>query len=123
MTTKHTLWQVAGVSALTSAMITGVVLLSLRPLMAVPQTSQRPDSVSVSSEKAVSPLEFDVTPEDSPVVRVVQRAEPAVVSVIISKEVPVIERSFQNVPFGDSYNPFNIQLPQYQQNGTQKREI
>ncbi len=53
----------------------------------------------------------------------VKRSEPSVVSVIISKEVPVVERYYNqnsNDPFG---NFFNMPIPRYRQNGTQQQEV
>lgn len=63
-------------------------------------------------------------------VRVVEQASPAVVSVVASKDVPVVERYFID-PFGE--DPFfkqffgddnpGFQVPQYRQKGTQKQEV
>lgn len=58
---------------------------------------------------------------DSPIIDVVSTAEPAVVSVIISKDLPVIERYFEQIPFGNT--PFNIQLPRQRQLGTERQEV
>ncbi len=61
------------------------------------------------------------------VVDVVKKANPAVVSIIISKEVPKYEAYVDpNVPpnpFGDLFPGFNFSVPQYRQNGTEKKEI
>ncbi|MFA5946068.1 MAG: trypsin-like peptidase domain-containing protein [Patescibacteria group bacterium] len=56
------------------------------------------------------------------VVTTVASANPAVVSIVISKDVPVMEQYFEN------YNPFGgnspgFQIPQYRQNGTKKQEV
>jgi serine protease Do len=68
--------------------------------------------------------------QESAVVGVVKRTNPAVVSIVISKEVPKYEAYVdpnakpQN-PFGDMFPGFNfnITIPQYRQNGTEKKEI
>lgn len=66
---------------------------------------------------------------EAAITSVVQQAQPAVVSIVISKDVPVIERYFESVPgapFDDFFgngNPFSFQLPQLRQNGTQRREV
>lgn len=62
------------------------------------------------------------------VVKTVRNAQPAVVSIVISKDVPVIERFYSDEnsnPFGDffGFSPFSFQVPQLRQNGTEKREI
>jgi serine protease Do len=57
----------------------------------------------------------------------VQRTEPAVVSVVITKDVPVMEQYFEERdvdPFSNPFfSPFSIQIPQYRQNGTEQREV
>ncbi len=75
------------------------------------------------------------TTSSSPVVATVQNVTPAVVSIIITKDVPVIERYFSNepnavVPFDQFFgsdpflgSPFGFQQPQYRQKGTEKQEI
>lgn len=68
---------------------------------------------------------------DQAVISAVQKANPAVVSIIITKEVPVMKEYIQNEqipnPFGffglNGGGSFSIQVPQYQQQGTQKQEI
>lgn len=53
---------------------------------------------------------------------IVSKVNPAVVSIVISKDVPVIEQYYVN-PFGDN-SPFgNIQIPQYRQNGMRSKEV
>jgi len=61
--------------------------------------------------------------EDISVVQAVQKANPAVVSIVITKDVPVIERYYERVPnpydfFGDFFS-----IPRYRENGTEEREI
>ena len=66
------------------------------------------------------------TSQEKAIVDVVQEVSPAVVSIIISKDVPIIEEYFYN-PFQE-FNPFlgpipEFQIPQYRQNGTEKKEV
>jgi len=59
------------------------------------------------------------------IIKVVENSNDSVVSIIITKDLPVIERYYTN-PFGDFDIPgfeFYFNFPQYRQNGTQKREI
>ncbi len=60
--------------------------------------------------------------QDELVVAVVKRAAPAVVSIVATKDVPVVERFFIN-PFGG--DPFfeQFRVPQFRQRGTQRQEI
>ncbi|MCX6721704.1 MAG: trypsin-like peptidase domain-containing protein [Candidatus Staskawiczbacteria bacterium] len=55
------------------------------------------------------------------VIDAAKNVSPSVVSIVISGNVPTYEEQFVN-PFGD-FGPFNIQIPQQVQNGTQYREI
>jgi len=60
------------------------------------------------------------TSQEQSTIKVVNEASPAVVSIIVTKDLPVIEQYYIN-PFPDS--PFNFQIPQYRQKGTQKQEV
>jgi serine protease Do len=60
-----------------------------------------------------------IIPQEQAVVEVVERASPAVVSIIITKDMPVFEEYYIN-PFGGE---FYFEIPQYRQKGTEKREI
>jgi len=67
------------------------------------------------------------TTEEEKVIRAVRELSPAVVSIIVSKDVPVFEEYFYN-PFeefrqffGEPF--FDFKIPQYRQKGTEKREI
>lgn len=65
------------------------------------------------------------------VVRTVKAAQPAVVSIVISKDVPIIERYYSDDsvnPFDDFFgnglfSPFRFRVPQLREKGTEKREI
>ena len=70
--------------------------------------------------------------QDSLVINAVKKTNPAVVAITISKVVPKYEEitpspdENQNNPFGNMFPGFNFsmpQVPQYQQNGTQKEDI
>lgn len=59
------------------------------------------------------------------VVSAVQTASPAVVSIVLTADVPVIERFYVN-PFDDFFggnSPFGFRVPQLRQRGTQRQEI
>lgn len=65
--------------------------------------------------------------QDSFVIDAVKKTNPAVVSVIISEEVPkyeeYIDPNQQTNPFGDLFPGFNFSIPQYQQDGTEEEEV
>lgn len=70
--------------------------------------------------------------QEDEIVATVRRVEPAVVSVIITKDLPKLEITNQDVPFENDFpgfpndpffQQFRIQIPQYRQNGTEKKEV
>ena len=69
--------------------------------------------------------------EESAIIAAVEKVSPAVVSIIVTKDLPKIEK-FYSIPdndffsqfFGDDFGDFfNFNLPQYKQNGTEKTEV
>lgn len=67
-------------------------------------------------ERTLNPLS-----EEATIVDIVDEASPAVVSVVITKDVPVIERYFEEFdPFGFGRG---FSVPRQRQNGTEKREV
>ncbi len=66
---------------------------------------------------------------DQAVIAAVKKANPAVVSIIITKNVPILKEYIQNEqipnPFGFFGNGggFSVQVPQYYQSGTKKQEV
>jgi len=72
----------------------------------------------------------DVVAEESRIIDAVEKASPAVVSIVITKDVPIIERYYQEFnPFGDDFfneffgDGFRFRIPQQRQKGTEKREV
>jgi serine protease Do len=75
---------------------------------------------------------FIPTPEEAAIIQAVDKNTKAVVSIVISEDVPVIEQYYirqnplegMNDPFGlFDPNTFNFEVPQYRQNGTQKQRV
>ena len=62
------------------------------------------------------------TSQEESVINVVKDFSPAVVSVVITKDVPIMEEYYTN-PFQDFGLPLQLQIPQYRQMGTEKQEI
>jgi len=63
--------------------------------------------------------------QEEAVIKVVNNNSPAVVSIIITKDLPIIEQYYIN-PFEEFFgpdNPFGFEIPQYRQKGTQKQEV
>ncbi len=66
--------------------------------------------------------------QESFVVDAVKKASPAVVSIVLSKNVPKYEtyvdpNQQQYNPFGDMFPNFFFNTPQYRQNGTEKKDV
>lgn len=110
-------------SFITSAFWVGVSLVLLYSGVLPAVFGSKPP---VSSNLSGSVVVDDVDRE-SRIVDIVDVTTPAVVSIVISKDVPILERYYRNVdPFG--FGGFfggigGFQLPQYRQNGTEKKEI
>ncbi|MFN7088690.1 MAG: S1C family serine protease [Candidatus Paceibacteria bacterium] len=76
-------------------------------------------------------IKTDTIAEESRIIEVVEKASPAVVSIVITKDVPIIEQYYKEFdPFGDDFfndffgnNWFRFRVPRQKQNGTEKREV
>src|SRR3989344_1724196 len=77
------------------------------------------DEKGVQDEKYISHVSYEQAIIDS-----VRSASPSVVSIIISKNLPVYEEQFIN-PFEDfpGFGPPNFQIPQYIEKGTKLQEV
>ncbi len=60
--------------------------------------------------------------QKSPIVQVVKKISPAVVSITITKELPKIRRYFVQ-PFDEFFGPYGTPIPQFRQEGKQKVKI
>ncbi|MGB9763501.1 MAG: S1C family serine protease [Minisyncoccia bacterium] len=73
---------------------------------------------------------YEVVPEEARVVSIVEKTNPAVVSIVITKNVPLIEQYYERFnPFGDDFwnqffgDNFGFVIPQFRQKGFKKEEI
>ncbi len=64
------------------------------------------------------------TSQEDAIINVVNQVSPAVVSIIITKDVPIIEQYYTNPfqDFGDFFGS-DFLVPQYRQKGTEKKEV
>ncbi|OGZ72532.1 MAG: hypothetical protein A2908_01520 [Candidatus Staskawiczbacteria bacterium RIFCSPLOWO2_01_FULL_38_12b] len=69
-----------------------------------------------SEEKYVSPISHEQA-----IINSVREASPSVVSIVISKNLPVYQQQFIN-PFGDN-SPFGLLVPEQVQKGTKYQEV
>ncbi|MFH1181224.1 MAG: trypsin-like peptidase domain-containing protein [bacterium] len=69
------------------------------------------------------PIYIPQTTQEEAIINVVKEVSPSAVSIIITKDVPVLEQFYSN-PFDQFFGPgFDIQIPQLLQKGVEKREI
>src|SRR3989344_5527103 len=94
-------------AAVTSAVVAGVLL------------GYTPAPTNVPIQETNEPF----SSHEAAVEEVVDKISPAVVSIVATKDLPVIEQYFVN-PFGDAlpdpFSPFDFQVPQYRQRGTER---
>lgn len=136
-TTKQIVTFTVVLSFIVSVIGTVLALGILGPLFEVGESSTAPFVFNRPKilEKITETITHKETAErvlrqDELVVKVVEGASPAVVSVVASKDVPVVEKFFID-PFSD--DPFfkqflgdggsGFRIPQFRQKGTQKQEI
>ncbi|MBI2640582.1 MAG: trypsin-like peptidase domain-containing protein [Candidatus Sungbacteria bacterium] len=95
-----------------------------------PLLFNRPTILEKITETIIPKETERIVRQDELAVKVVEEASPAVVSVVASKDVPVIERFFVD-PFADDplFRQFfgdggsGFRIPQFRQKGTQRQEI
>ncbi len=82
----------------------------------------------INNQPATTPYVSNISYEQA-IIDAAKNVSPSVVSIVISKNVPVYEQQLIN-PFGDSANPFgdmfpgfDFQIPQQVQKGTQLQEV
>lgn len=92
-------------------------------------------SLSQSAEEEKASLAVDILSQEEAVVEVVKEVSPAVVNIIVTKDIPIMERYFQEYnPFGnddffrqffgdDFFSPFSFQVPQYREERREEVEI
>jgi S1-C subfamily serine protease len=77
------------------------------------------------ASQIISPtLLFNGSEHEQAIVKVVETVSPAVVSIIISKDMPIFEQYYVN-PFEEFFgpSPFQLQIPEMRQKGVEKKEI
>ena len=91
-------------------------------------TNNQTGNTKTEAEKIIE--RQSILSQESLVVNTAKKANPAVVSIVITKDVPKYEaytdpNQQQTNPFGDMFPGFNMffNTPQYRQNGTEKKEI
>lgn len=85
---------------------------------------QIPEKV-VERERIVEKEYIPQTTQEQKIIDAVKLVSPSVISIVITKDVPIIEQLFTN-PFEEFFgqgSPFRFQVPQFRQKGTEKKEV
>lgn len=120
--------KIIAVSVCASA-VTAIVVMGIAVIFVMTKTTLLNGGSGPAMSASTGTVKTDSATEESRIVDIAEKANPAVVSIVVSKDVPVIEQYYQNVnPFGDSFfgNPFGnmgFQVPHQRQNGTEKKEV
>jgi serine protease Do len=102
---------------LRTVLLSGIV--SLLVSAGVVQVMRESSQTAPANGDVGQQVAFDATgAEEGAVVAAVRQAEPAVVSVIIAKDLPVLEQYYEELP-----GPFGFQVPRVRQRGTELREV
>jgi serine protease Do len=109
--------------AVAASLLTTTLVLIVAPAA---RPSYSVDPTTISTDMPVGPV--PLVEQETAIVRAVDRGGPAVVSVIITKDLPVMERYIEQPPFDRFFSdpffaPFRIPVPQERPNGTERREI
>jgi S1-C subfamily serine protease len=79
-----------------------------------------------TNEKIIEREYLPQTSQEEAIIKVFNEVSPAVVSIVITKDVPIIEEYYYN-PFQEFEEffgqPFEFKIPQYRQKGTEKKEV
>lgn len=68
-----------------------------------------------------TPVQLQPVSDNKQIVSSIEKVNPAVVSIVITKDVPVYERYYESYDPGGFFGGFNI--PRVRENGTEEREI
>ena len=86
-------------------------------------------NIEIPSQKIIEkePVYQPQTFQEEAIIRVFKEVSPAVVSIIITKDLPILEEYYIS-PFKEfeeffGPSPFEFKIPQYRQKGTEKKEI
>lgn len=103
---------IVGASGLTLSVL---FMTGLLPLNDTSYQMQQATTVPRTTNYALTANTIPVTSQEDLIIKTVEKANPAVVSIIISKDVPRLERYYED------YGYFSF--PRYRENGTQKQDI
>ncbi len=133
--TKHQFILLVLLVSFVTALVTGIVTVAL--------VSQNPQPITQTIQRVIERSQAVLTPEplkkdetaqlevaalsrDALIEDIASRVSPAVVSVVASKDVPIVEQYFINpFPENDLFKDFfpDLKVPQYRQKGIEKKQV
>lgn len=130
-TTKQVIIFTIVLSFITSVIGTILALGTLGPIFGLGEKDSGPLFFNKPTQKIIEKEQKEkILRQDELVVKVVEEVSPAVVSIIATKDVPIIEKfyldPFANDPFFKQFfgdEGFGIKIPQFREKGTRKEKI
>ncbi len=121
-------------SAISGAIAGALITLLILQTPAGENMQRRAERLPGQPGPAQDPASTSVSDYEQAVVSTVERAQEAVVSIVITKDIPIIEQYYEDVPdpffnpFGDFFGrelpaPFQFRVPRLRERGTQQQEI
>jgi serine protease Do len=89
----------------------------------LPQSADRNGNLPTTLGENNLPRDSQITSQEDAVINAVKKASPSVVSIIISKDLPVMETYYYDPFEGFFGNDLNLRVPGVRQKGTEKQEI
>lgn len=122
------------VAAVTALLVATLVVPALEERGRLPERPREVREGQMLEKDAPTVVRREVYEEESEIIDAIAAAEDAVVSVIVSKDLPVIERYYEEgggSPFpgfdfffdDPFFSPFEFRVPRYRERGTEKREV
>ena len=117
---KKVIFVAAGVSAVIASVVAGAGVF-----LAIKIQEDTPESSLAKDAEAGAPAVV-TTDYQTAILNVVRKSNPAVVSIVVTKDVPIIERYFEEFnPFDGFFGGggFEFRVPRYREKGTEQREV
>ncbi len=108
------------VKNITIGAVSGGVTAAIISLIILANGNLGASPASVIQTNTPEPLP-NISAQEDMIIAAVEKATPAVVSIIITKDVPILKQYYEEST--DPFNDFFGQIPQYKQEGTEKKEV
>ncbi len=111
-------------TAVTATLVVLVVVLAIWHEPLLERIAERVDTAEQVGHSAAESVDVPVSDQEATVVDMVERANPAVVSIVVRREVPVYEQYIDpRDPLGGLFGGDPLRSPQRREQGTEWREV